>query len=214
MLLYAITDRHQFESPDKIAAVEEFVGAAARDNLDYIQLRENDLNSRELERLATRCAERVTDARNSGSRTKLLINSRTDVAIACGADGVHLRSRSSGEISAADARAIFDRAGVPHPVIGVSGHSLDDVLLSESEGADFAVFGPIFGKGDNPGVGLEALRQVCWRKPALMPVLALGGITLANLASCTEAGAAGIAAIRLFQHDLSKAVAHLRVAIQ
>ena len=201
MLLYAITDRHQLPGEDKLAAVERFVEAAARAEIDYIQLRERDLSSRELEKLALRCAETVRRARDAGRPSKLLINSRCDVAIAYGADGVHLRSRASGEISAADARAIFDKAGIAHPLIAVSCHSRDDVLLAESEGADFAVFGPVFGKAALSGTGVEALRQVCLRKPGLMPVLALGGITLANIRLCIDAGAAGIAAIRLFQEN-------------
>lgn len=206
MLLYAITDRHQLLGDDKLAAVELFVEAAAHAGIDYIQLREKDLSSRELERLAMRGAEHVARAREMGSQTKLLINSRCDIAIACGADGVHLRSRAAGEISPADARAIFDKAGIAHPLIAVSCHSLSDLRLAESEGADFAVFGPVFGKGPSRGTGLDALRQVCTRKPALMPVLALGGITLANAPSCREAGAAGIAAIRLLQDDLVAAI--------
>src|SRR5215469_8106858 len=103
MILYGITDRHQLPGSDKFAAVEDFVSRAARSGIDYIQLREKDLSSRELEHLAFRCMARVNQAREGiGSRTQLLINSRADVAIACGADGVHLRSRNAGEISAAD----------------------------------------------------------------------------------------------------------------
>jgi thiamine-phosphate pyrophosphorylase len=212
MLLYAITNRHQLAGADQFSALEGFVEAAARADVDYIQLREKDLNSRDLERLAMRCAERVREARKAGSRTKLLINSRTDIAIACGADGAHLRSRASGEISAADARAMFDCAGISHPVVAVSCHSLEDVLLAESEGADFAVFGPVFGKAEIAGVGLDAVRHVCSRKPSLMAVFALGGVTLQNAAPCMQAGAVGIAAIRLFQNDLGGAVVQLRSA--
>src|SRR5215472_11064726 len=203
MTLYAITDRHQLPGSDKLAAVEDFVSRAARSGIDYIQLREKDLSSRELEHLAFRCMARVRQAREeTGSRTKFLINSRADVAIACGADGVHLRSRNAGEISAADARTVFDRAGISHPAIAVSCHTENDVRLAESEGAEFAVFGPIFEKGNQPGIGLEALRHVCGQRPAPLPVLALGGVTLENAYRCVEAGAAGIAAIRLFHSDL------------
>src|SRR5205085_9382019 len=114
----------------------------------------------------------------------LRTNSRIDIAIACGSDCVHLRSRASCEISPGDARAIVDQAGITHPIIGISCHNLEDVLLAESEGADFAVFGPVFGKkGSATANGLEALRQACRRKPALMPVFALGGITVANARS-------------------------------
>lgn len=215
MLLYAITDRHQLHGLDKLVAVDEFVFRAAQARMDYIQLREKDLGCRELERLALRCIERIRQARDErGTKTKLLINSRADLAIACGADGVHLRSRASGEISAADARAIFDRAGITHPVIAVSCHTESELLLAESEGADFAVFGPVFSKGELPGAGLEALRRVCSRKAAQMPVLALGGVTLENARQCIDAGAAGIAAIRLFQQNLEAATRSLRIAEQ
>jgi thiamine-phosphate pyrophosphorylase len=215
MLLYAITDRHQLHGLDKLVAVDEFVFRAAQARVDYIQLRERDLGCRELERLALRCIERIRQARDErGTKTKLLINSRADLAIACGADGVHLRSRASGEISAADARAIFDRAGMSHPVIAVSCHTESELLLAESEGADFAVFGPVFSKGELPGAGLEALRRVCSRKPAQMPVLALGGVTLENARQCIYAGAAGIAAIRLFQQNLEAVTRSLRIAEQ
>lgn len=208
MLLYAITDRHQLAGTDKSAAVLEHIAVLARSGIDYIQLREKDLSSRDLERLAARCVQRV---RAAGTPTKLLINARCDIAIASGADGVHLRSVSSGEISAADARAIFDRAGIVHPVIAVSCHSEQDVLRAEAEGADFAVFGPIFGKLNEPGVGLDALRQICARKPAPMPVFALGGVALENAEACVEAGAAGIAGIRLFSApDLAGVVKRLR----
>ncbi|HZU21900.1 MAG TPA: thiamine phosphate synthase [Terriglobales bacterium] len=209
MLLYCITDRHQLAPADKASAVERLVEAAALAGVDYIQLREKDLSARELERLATRCMAHICDARKEGSRTRLLVNSRVDIAIACGADGVHLRSRASGELSAADARAIFGRAGRPQPIIAVSCHSAGEVLLAESEGADFAVFGPVFGKGERAGVGIDALRRICHRTPNHMPVLALGGITIESAASCVAAGAAGVAAIRLFQSADVQAAIHL-----
>jgi thiamine-phosphate pyrophosphorylase len=209
MLLYAITDRHQLPGADKLAAVEEFVARAAAAGVDYIQLREKDLSSRELENLALRCMERLRVSREQGSKSKLLINSRIDVAIALSANGVHLRSRGSGEISAADARAIFGKAGFDRPIIAASCHSESEVLLAEAEGADLAVLGPIFEKGASPGIGIDVLRGVCARKPTLVPVVTLGGVTAENARSCIEAGAAGIAGIRLFQQDLSAAIALL-----
>jgi thiamine-phosphate pyrophosphorylase len=87
------------------------------------------------------------------------------------------------------------------PIVAVSCHSRAEVVRAESAGADFAVFAPMFEKKDAPGtapVGLGALHEACAVK---MPVLALGGITLRNARSCIEAGAAGIAAIRLFQEN-------------
>jgi len=110
-------------------------------------------------------------------------------------------------------------------VIAVSCHAADEVRLAEVHGADFAVFGPVFQKvGTSLSVGLDALRVACQRLASgdpkteavsfgHMPVLAIGGITLDNARACLEAGAAGIAAIRLFQeNDVGRVVEELRQA--
>jgi thiamine-phosphate pyrophosphorylase len=146
------------------------------------------------------------------SRTQLLINGRTDIALACGAHGVHL---PANDLSASEVRSIFARAGRSEPVIGVSAHSDSEVASAESHGANFAVFGPVFEKeGSANREGLEQLRQICHRTEAAqppMPVWALGGITLKNAGLCAAAGAAGIAAIRLFQqNDVAVIVKELR----
>ncbi len=212
MLLYYITDRRQF-SGDQRARLLAKISEAARAGVDFIQLREKDLTTRELEKLARDAVAAV-----SGSDTKLLINSRTDVAIAGGAHGVHLRS---DDIAAGDARAIFSRAGVAGPVIGVSCHTTAEVQLADAHGADFAVFAPVFEKSGAAGVGLEHLREACASVPAAktpepsparrFTVFALGGVTLENAAACISAGAGGVAGIRLFQeNDVATVVAHLR----
>lgn len=172
--------------------------------VDAIQLREKDLNTRELVELGRRVAQIIREANSARSpkeSTRFLINSRIDVAIACGADGVHLRS---DDISAADARAVFVQAGVSHPHIGVSCHMADEIELAEGHGADFAVFGPIFEKsgGEDAALGIDSLRRACQGRKGqrhLMPVLALGGVTASNATECLKAGAMGIAGIRLFQ---------------
>lgn len=214
MLLYYITDRHQFPGDEaaKRQRLLEAISAAARAEVDYIQLREKDLTTRELEALSGEAVAAVAKVREGGSKTKLLINSRTDVAIAIGAEGVHLRA---DDISAGDARAVFAKCGVAKPVIGVSCHTEEEVALAESQGADFAVFGPVFEKeGSAAHAGLERLKAACARPPiagAKMPVLALGGVTLANAAACLDAGADGIAGIRLFQSgDVAETVKALR----
>jgi thiamine-phosphate pyrophosphorylase len=225
VLLYYITDSHQFSANAAEAhpRLLENIAEAARCGVDFIQLRERHLSARELEQLALRAVEAV---RNAGTATKLLINSRIDVAIASGAEGVHLRSDRASELSASEARNIFHKAGITKPIIAVSCHSLLEVSSAEAHGADFVVFGPVFGKvivddtsGKNslPGVGLEQLRFACRRKAAAssrMPVLALGGVTLANAQACLDNGAAGVAAIRLFQpeklHRLGETVEILR----
>jgi thiamine-phosphate pyrophosphorylase len=208
-LLYYITDRTQFpgdESARRRALLAK-VAEAARSGLDYIQLREKDLSTRDLETLAHEAVAAVrgnqlaTDHRPP--TTRLLINSRTDVALAAGADGVHLRSE---DVSPEDVRRMWSLCGagaLAHEKawIAVSCHSRGDLDRAHAQGADFAVFAPVFEKKDRPGTqpaGLAALREACQAK---IPVLALGGVTLANAASCLEAGAAGIAAIRLFQEN-------------
>jgi thiamine-phosphate pyrophosphorylase len=214
VLLYYITDRSLFAGSEdqRRKLVLGAVQMAAYGGIDFIQLREKDLSSRELERLAGEAVGIVEQARSDGSSTKLLINSRTDIAIAVGADGVHLRS---DDINASDARAIFGKAGIAKPIIGVSCHTPEEVALAESHGADFAVFGPVFEKnGMVASNGLEELRRACAR-PAVsgnrMKVFALGGVTLANASACIEAGTDGIAGIRLFQaEDVAERVAQLR----
>jgi thiamine-phosphate pyrophosphorylase len=213
-LLYYITDRSQFagDESSRRRALLAKVAEAVRAGIDFIQLREKDLTTRQLEDLARESANLINELRteNRESRTRLLINSRIDIALAVGADGVHLRS---DDTTPSIARSVWEQARTHdsqlrarEPVIGVSCHSAADVQRAEKGGADFAVFAPVFEKKDAPQThaqGLSALRGACEAK---IPVLALGGITLQNAASCVEAGAAGIAAIRLFQENKIEAV--------
>ncbi|HYA23155.1 MAG TPA: thiamine phosphate synthase, partial [Terriglobales bacterium] len=184
------------------------IAEAAACGVDYIQLREKDLPTRELESLAhaaVRAVQQTPEARRGHSRTRLFINSRVDVAIACRADGVHLRSE---DISPKDVRRVWSARRRDLPVIGVSCHTVTDVARAAAEGADFAVFAPVFEKKDVPDApaGLSALRQACQQN---IPVLALGGVSLENARSCIEAGATGVAGIRLFQGGNLREVARL-----
>jgi thiamine-phosphate pyrophosphorylase len=211
-LLYYITDRTQFPGDESARrrSLRAKIAEAARCGVDYIQLREKDFSTRNLEQLAAEVVTIVLEGsalrtENRELRTRVLINSRTDVALAAGADGVHLRG---DDISVPEARIIWDRVlargsqlAARSPLIAVSCHSRADVDRAQSDGADFVVVAPVFEKKDHPSTqpaGLAALREACQAK---IPVLALGGVTLANAASCLEAGAAGIAAIRLFQEN-------------
>ncbi len=219
-LLYYITDRTAFpgnESSRRRRLLEK-IGEAARAGVDYIQLREKDPSTRDLELLAREALSAIQETQlATGNRqlaTALLINSRTDVALAVQADGVHLRS---DDVFPQDVRAAWTKcgAGTPArqnspqaPVIGVSCHSPAEVVEAAARAATFAVFGPIFKKKDVPSAGFKLLHEACQTN---IPVLALGGITLANADSCLAAGAAGIAAIRLFQdNDIAAVVQQLR----
>ena len=215
-LLCYITDRTQFavdESARRNRLLAK-IAEAGRTGVDYIQLREKDLFARELEELAEESIRVLQDEkRRAGNREQkaaFLINSRTDVALAVGALGVHLRS---DDITPADVRHICStRAkGSVCLMISQSCHHPNDVQQAATNGADLALFAPVFEKKDSPNAeptGLEALRRACQHD---IPVLALGGVTLENAARCLEAGAAGIAAIRLFQdHDIAEIVQRLK----
>lgn len=216
-LLYYITDRTAFapDEPTRRRRLLEKIAEAARAGVDYIQLREKDLPTRELESLAGEAVSAIRDAFKPTTErrpltTALLINSRTDIALAIHADGVHLRS---DDIAPREVKNIWEEVypgtalGHPAaqnaagPLIGVSCHSPEAAKHAAESKVSFAVFAPVFEKKDIPGVkpaGLTQLHQAC--KTAI-PVLALGGVTLENAKSCLEAGASGIAAIRLFQEN-------------
>ena len=157
---------------------------AARDGVDMIQIRAKQFSGRALADLV-RGAARI-------ERCQILVNTRTDVALACGAQGVHLPAAS---IAASTVRKIAPSGFM----IGVSCHTIAELLAAEQEGADFAVYGPVFRsitKTVDP-IGLEALREAIHSVHRL-PVYALGGVTAENARLCIEAGAAGVAGISLF----------------
>ena len=163
----------------------QLLRVAVETEVPLFQIREKSLPARVLYELTTRAVE-IT----RGSKTRLLVNDRADIARAAGADGVHLTAHS---LPADVVRSICG----PEFVIGVSTHSLDEARAARDTGADFVVFGPVFEKhGFSTPRGLDKLRQVT-SELSDFPVLAIGGITLENVAACCEAGASGIAAIRL-----------------
>jgi thiamine-phosphate pyrophosphorylase len=201
-LLYYITDRSQFRGDESSRRNELLakVAEASRAGVNYIQLREKDLSGRELENLAR---EAVSVIRANSPVTRLLINSRTDVALAVGADGVHLRAEdvAPSEVRRAWQLAALQPRTAENFLIAASCHTPSDVSRAEAERCDFAVFAPVFAKtgaGASPPAGLSALREACEAK---IPVLALGGVTIENATSCLQAGAAGVAGIRLFQEN-------------
>ena len=177
MIRCYVTDRRQGD-------LLTCVNAAIHNGVDLIQVREKDLDARPLFDLLCR----VRDAAR-GSRTRVLVNDRLDVALAAKIDGVHLPGHG---LPAVRIRP-FVRT------LGCSIHSVEEGLQAEREGADFVVFGPIFATPGKSPAGVEALRVVT--TAIRIPVLAIGGITDLNTPAVLEAGAAGIAAIRLFQKD-------------
>ena len=203
-----VTDRKGLEvSPEN--QCEALVGRmeiAARAGVDWIQLREKDLSGRALAELLREALRRVP----AGCR--IVLNDRLDVACALGAGGVHLGRES---LSVEDARRLVGGRGATQDfLVGASTHSLAAALSAEKAGADYLVFGPVYATPSKaqygPPQGIERLAEVC--HAVSLPVLAIGGITVENARACLEAGAAGIAAIRLFEEasDLPAVVDALR----
>ena len=174
MIRYQITNGRYSEDPAAWLR-------SLRDDVDFIQIRERDLCARDLASVTTRVLSAVA--------AKVLVNDRIDVAIACGAAGVHLRSCS---VQPARVKALRGMT------VTVACHDLSD--LAHIDGADFALLAPIFPPlskdPDRPPLGLTALAEFTRASP--IPVLALGGVTPANAPACLAAGAIGIAGITLF----------------
>lgn len=171
--------------PQLLAAVPEIISRG----VDWIQVREKHLEARHLLDLVRRI---VDIARPAG--VKVIVNSRTDVGLIAGADGVHLPGNSIGVKSC--------RQIVPEGwLIGVSTHSVSEALEAERAGASYVLLSPIFESLSKPGYGPAlGLLQLQKATQALrIPVLALGGVNCSNTASCATAGAAGVAGISLFQ---------------
>jgi thiamine-phosphate pyrophosphorylase len=165
------------------------VHTATLAGIHLIQLREKNLSARVLYELAAQAA-----AITHESATRIFVNDRADIARAAGCDGVHLTTRSI------EARIIRKTFG-PDFLIGASTHSLEEAREARDDGADFAVFGPIFGtpskRAYGPALGLDKLEAAA-QELSTFPLLAIGGITLENAPQALRAGASGIAAIRLF----------------
>ena len=192
-LIYLITagtatpDNFSQTRADILAVIE----IAVDEGVDLVQIREKKLPARHLFELAQAAAEMTRE-----TNTKLLVNDRADAALAAGADGVHLAASS---VTCTVIRKSFP----PDFGVGVSTHTFSEVSSAASEGADFAVFGPVFetpGKG--APVGLDVLAEAC-RNVRPFPVLALGGIDESNYTSVLDAGVSGFAAIRALKDTVS-----------
>ena len=186
-VLCLITDRQRFAAGWERETVNRVQGAA-RAGVHLVQVRERDLDGGALAMLVRACVDAV-----AGTRTRVLVNDRLDVALAAGAHGVHLRADSMPSYRA---RLVVP----PGFLIGRSIHSVAEAAAESSDGAlDYLIFGTVFETASKPGreaSGLSALAAVAAATP--LPVLAVGGITEARIADVVTAGAAGIAAISMF----------------
>jgi thiamine-phosphate pyrophosphorylase len=217
MLRCAITSRALYPGDElqQQAALIREASRWATHGIDLIQLREKDLPAANLATLARKILRAIAQTNRP---TKLLINSRLDIAIATCAHGVHLTA-GSDEFLPAQVRSLYASANLPQPVVTVSCHTPEDVRRAHQNKADAILFAPVFEKivalekivafekiiaGDGVlpirGQGLDQLHAACILASPI-PVYALGGVTLDNASSCIAAGAAGIAGIRLFHRS-------------
>lgn len=175
-------------TPDdpQFSEILRLVRAAVDADVPLFQIREKSLHACVLYELVARAAE-ITH----GSKTRLLVNDRSDIARAAGADGVHLTTQS---LPVEVVRNMFGAEFL----IGASTHSLDEAHAARAGGADFVVFGPVFETESKRAYGapqgLHKLAEVT-RALGEFPVVAIGGITVDNVNECFQAGARGIAAI-------------------
>jgi thiamine-phosphate diphosphorylase len=177
MIRYYVTDRRQGD-------VAASAARAIRDGVDMLQVREKDLQARELFDLVCRVRDLAV-----GTKTRVLVNDRLDIALAAGIDGIHLPSNG---LPAGRVRPLVR-------VLGVSIHTVEEAVNAEKARADFVVFGPVFETPGKTPVGIEPLRRVV--SAVRIPVLAIGGVDASSIPEVLATGAAGIAAIRLFQRD-------------
>lgn len=182
-----VTDRHRLAGGSD-AALIDCMAAAARAGVHLIQIRERDLGARALARIATAAVEAVR-----GTSARILINDRTDIALAAGAHGVHLRGDS---VAASRLREMVP-AGF---LIGRSVHSADEAdRHTRAGGLDYLLFGTVFETSSKPGLtgsGCRMLAAVARVTP--LPVLGIGGMDLSRMETVAGTGAAGFAGIGLF----------------
>jgi len=203
-----VTDRKALGAADPAGNLLAKIRAAMAVGVDWVQIREREMPARELLALA----KAAVGAREGDAR--ILVNDRLDVALAAGAAGVHLGGAS------APAREVvrwLRETNAPAKIlVGVSCHNLEEARSAEDAGASYVFFGPVFDtpskKPYGPPQGIARLAKIC--SAVSIPVIAIGGVNEGNGAECLRAGAAGIAAIRMFQESrepekLKRAIANL-----
>ena len=207
-LLCYVTDRRSLAASPGLAIDLQLqkIEQAVKAGVDWVQIREKDMSGRELAGLVERAMTGV------GSDSAVLVNDRVDVACAVGASGVHLGEHS---LPPEDARRLASQCRPRENfIVGVSAHSLEGAMAAQQAGAEYVIYGPVYATPSKANFGqpqgVQRLQEIC--KRLTIPVLAIGGITLANAGDCLRAGAAGIAAIRLFQDaaNLDSIVRELR----
>jgi len=195
VIVCLVTDRHRVDPVSQAR-----LGAEA--GIDLIQVRERDLDAAALATIVTRVLGAVR-----GTPTRVIVNDRLDVAIACGADGVHLRSDS---IPVSAARTLAP-AGF---LIGRSVHAAAEAAHA-ARGADYLIAGTVFATASKPDLtsllGVEGLRAIV--TAAAVPVLAIGGVTMERLDAIAATGAAGIAGISFFssRESLARVTETMRI---
>lgn len=182
-----VTDRRRFGASWHDALVNR-VRAAALEGVHLIHIRERDLDGGPLARLVSDCVNAVR-----GTRARVVVNDRFDVAVSAGAHGVHLRGDS---FPASRVRA----CSPPRFLIGRSVHSVSEAAATaDADATDYLIFGTVFETGSKPdrvAAGLHELSAVV--SATSIPVLAIGGITSGRIADVMRAGAAGVAGISMF----------------
>jgi thiamine-phosphate pyrophosphorylase len=208
-LVCYVSHRKSLAAGDSAKALLEKIRAAVAAGVDWVQIREKDLSGRELLALAK---EAVGIA---GTQAQVIVNDRLDIALAAGAAGVHLGLES---LSAQDVVRWCRRENAPAEfLVGVSCHNLEEAREADTAGASYIFFGPVFDTPSKRAMGepqgLARLAEICCS--VAIPVLAIGGISEENAGECIRTGAAGIAAIRMFQEPqpiaLQDVVERLRV---
>jgi thiamine-phosphate pyrophosphorylase len=202
-----VTDRKTLKSDDPSADALARIRAAIAAGTDWVEIREKDLSGKKLLDLVRQAVSASSSARRGATQdaVRILVNDRLDVAMAAGAAGVHLGRASA---PAQDVVRWCRKGNAPPDfLVGVSCHNLDDVLEAVAASASYVFFGPVFDTPSKrrfgPPQGIEQLKEVC--QTVQIPVVAIGGVDEKNAAECIRGGAAGIAAIRLFQGETDQA---------
>lgn len=197
LTLYVVTDRHLSRGLDHLEVARRAVAGGA----DVVQLRDKDMSGAELYAMTVKMRDIV-----HGAGKLFIVNDRLDIALAAGADGVHL---GQDDLPVAAARAVARDL-----IIGASVSSVTEAVIAERGGADYVAVSPLFdtrSKDDaGPGHGLLALREI--RSTVSVPVIGIGGIDRTNVARVIGYGADGVAVISavVSQPDVSGAARELR----